>query len=115
MRAFPVGRHNFELFRELSEMAFLLLRRHSSLLISLLAMMISTGLPELSSESDLNVVRAALQLDMPEEEAIGHFRRDFTESLRNAWTISLDWWFHMMNQKRPKGAVANGNNIGGNK
>jgi hypothetical protein len=41
---------NFERFRELCEKAFLTIRHHGSLIISLLAMMISTGLPELSSE-----------------------------------------------------------------
>ena len=50
---------------------------------------------------DLNVVRSTLHLDAAsEEEALRAFRADFNESLRNAWTISLDWWFHMMNQRR---------------
>ena len=91
---------NFETFRNLCERAYLTLRRNGSLLISLLAMMISTGLPELSSEQDVNIVRATLNLDRSEEEALESFRREFDESLRNAWKISLDWWFHMMNQMR---------------
>ena len=62
--------------------------------------MISTGLPELSSEQDVNIVRATLNLDRSEEEALESFRREFDESLRNAWKISLDWWFLMMNQMR---------------
>lgn len=66
-------------------------------------MMISTGLPELNSEQDLNVVRQTLQLDRTEEQALEHFKKDFNESLRNAWTISLDWWFHMKNQMWIKG------------
>ncbi len=66
-------------------------------------MMISTGLPELSSEQDLNVIRATLQLDRGDElDALEHFRKDFDQSLKNAWKISLDWWFHMMNQARAK-------------
>lgn len=40
--------------------AFLILRRHGSLIISLFAMMISTGLPELSCEKDLNYLRDTL-------------------------------------------------------
>ena len=91
---------NFENFRNHCERAYLLLRRNGSLLISLLAMMISTGLPELSSEQDLNIVRSTLNLDRSEEEALENFKREFDESLRNAWKISLDWWFHMMNQTR---------------
>ena len=45
-----VDRRNFERFRGLCESAFLTVRRNGSLVISILAMMISTGLPELSSE-----------------------------------------------------------------
>ena len=63
-------------------------------------MMISTGLPELSSEGDLNVVRSALLLDVSEEEALESFRKTFDESLQRAWSISVNWWFHMMNQIR---------------
>jgi hypothetical protein len=37
-------------------------------------------------------------LDRSEEEAIEFFRKDFDESLKNAWTISVDWWFHSINQ-----------------
>jgi len=35
--------------------------------------------------------------------ALHRFRKDFNESLRNAWTVSLDWWFHTLNQMRSKG------------
>ena len=66
-------------------------------------MMISTGLPELASEQDLNYIRTTLHLDYSDAMALENFRKDFNESLRNAWTISLDWWFHMMNQMRAKG------------
>ena len=97
------AKRNFERFRVLCEEAFIAIRRHGSLIISLLAMMIQTGLPELSSEQDLNAIRATLHLDRSEDEALEHFRKDFNESLRNAWTISLDWWFHMLNQKRARG------------
>lgn len=40
--------------------AFIILRQHGSLILSLFAMMISTGLPELSSEKDLNYLRETL-------------------------------------------------------
>ena len=40
--------------------AFLILRRHGSFIISLFAMMISTGLPELSCEKDLNYLRETM-------------------------------------------------------
>lgn len=95
---------NFDVFRNLCERAFLAIRRRADLIISLLTLMISTGLPELNSEQDLNIVRTTLHLDQTSEsEALEMFRKDFKESLRNQWTISLNWWVHMVNQLRSKG------------
>jgi phosphatidylinositol-4,5-bisphosphate 3-kinase len=54
------GPVRFEAFQSNCEQAFLVLRRHGSFIISLLAMMISTGLPELSCEKDLNYLRETM-------------------------------------------------------
>lgn len=54
------GADEFRNFQELCEMAFIILRRHGCLILSLFSMMISTGLPELSSEKDLNYLRETL-------------------------------------------------------
>ena len=54
------GAARFEAFQKNCEQAFLILRRHGSFIISLFAMMISTGLPELSCEKDLNYLRETL-------------------------------------------------------
>jgi hypothetical protein len=56
------------------------------------------GLINRSFFQDLNTIRTTLHLDRSEEEAIEFFRKDFDESLKNAWTISVDWWFHSINQ-----------------
>lgn len=40
--------------------AFITLRKHGTLILSLFAMMLATGLPELSSEKDLNYLRETL-------------------------------------------------------
>lgn len=56
------GTTRFETFQNICEQAFLILRRHGSFIISLLAMMISTGLPELSCEKDLNYLRETMVL-----------------------------------------------------
>lgn len=50
----------FQRFQSYCEQAFLVLRQHGGLILSLFAMMISTGLPELSSEKDLNYLRDTL-------------------------------------------------------
>ncbi|KAE8741235.1 hypothetical protein FOCC_FOCC013221 [Frankliniella occidentalis] len=84
----------FQMFQSHCEKAFLILRKHGGLILSLFAMMISTGLPELSSEKDLNYIRDTLVLNKTEQEAIAHFRAKFDEALALAWRTSLDWAAH---------------------
>ncbi|MPC31407.1 Phosphatidylinositol 4,5-bisphosphate 3-kinase catalytic subunit beta isoform [Portunus trituberculatus] len=79
--------------------AFLILRKYGSFIISLFAMMISTGLPELQSEKDLNYLKETLKLDLSEDEARDHFRSKFDEALANAWKTSVNWAFHSMAKK----------------
>lgn len=105
----------FETFQSFCEQAFLILRRHGSFIITLFAMMISTGLPELSCEKDLNYLRETLVslpfrvkihnltdtftlkvLDLSEQAALCHFRERFEEAKNNSFSTSVNWWFHNM-------------------
>lgn len=90
-------RHNSEAFgrfQKYCEEAFLILRRQGALIISLFAMMLTTGMPELTSEKDLDYLRETLVLDVPEADALLHFRAKFEEALRNSWTTSINWFAH---------------------
>ena len=53
-----------------------MLRNNGCLLVSLLAMTLSSGMPELQSEADLEYMREMLQLNdnITEEAALTHFR-----------------------------------------
>ncbi|XP_011213577.1 phosphatidylinositol 4,5-bisphosphate 3-kinase catalytic subunit delta isoform [Bactrocera dorsalis] len=84
----------FLYFQNMCEKAFLVLRKHGCLILSLFSMMISTGLPELSSEKDLNYLKETLVLDYTEEKAREHFRSKFSEALVNSWKTSLNWASH---------------------
>ncbi|KAJ1528067.1 hypothetical protein ONE63_007985 [Megalurothrips usitatus] len=84
----------FQMFQSHCEKAFLILRKHGGLILSLFAMMISTGLPELSCEKDLNYLRDTLVLNKTEEQAIAHFRAKFDEAIANSWKTSLNWASH---------------------
>ncbi|KAL3270242.1 hypothetical protein HHI36_009298 [Cryptolaemus montrouzieri] len=84
----------FKIFQEYCEKAFLILRKHGNLILSLCAMMISTGLPELSSEKDLNYLRETLVLLKTEKDALEHFKSKFNEALSNSWKTSLNWASH---------------------
>ncbi|XP_014210084.1 phosphatidylinositol 4,5-bisphosphate 3-kinase catalytic subunit delta isoform [Copidosoma floridanum] len=88
----------FYRFQNSCEQAFLILRRHGSLILSLFAMMMSTGLPELSSEKDLNYLRDTLVLEASEAEAQMHFRSKFEDALRSSWKTSLNWASHNMSK-----------------
>ncbi|XP_064460936.1 phosphatidylinositol 4,5-bisphosphate 3-kinase catalytic subunit beta isoform-like isoform X2 [Ornithodoros turicata] len=81
-------------FQEYCEEAFLILRRQGALIISLFAMMLTTGMPELTSEKDLDYLRETLVLDVSEADALQHFRAKFDEALRNSWTTSINWFAH---------------------
>ncbi|XP_039747137.1 phosphatidylinositol 4,5-bisphosphate 3-kinase catalytic subunit delta isoform [Pararge aegeria] len=89
---------DFKIFRELCETAFKILRKHGHLILSLFSMMISTGLPELSSEKDLQYLRQTLVMDLSEEKAIEHFRLKFDQAVTSSWTASVNWAFHNMDK-----------------
>ncbi|GIY91475.1 phosphatidylinositol 4,5-bisphosphate 3-kinase catalytic subunit beta isoform [Caerostris extrusa] len=84
----------FSRFQQYCEQAFMILRRRGPLVISLFAMMLSTGIPELTSEKDLDYLRETLVLDMSEQEALKHFRTKFDEALKNSWKTSINWLAH---------------------
>eukprot|EP00731_Ephydatia_muelleri_P014562 Em0008g282a len=84
----------FEKFTRLCEEAYIILRRRASLFINLLAMMLQTGIPELRSPDDLNYVRDALVLDVPENEARAHFQAKLQEARSSAWSTSWNWYIH---------------------
>lgn len=85
---------DFRRFQQYCEDAFLIIRRKGPLFISLFAMMLSTGIPEISSVDDLNYLRETLVLDKSEEQAREHFRAKFTEALKNSWKTSFNWFAH---------------------
>ncbi|XP_030764150.1 phosphatidylinositol 4,5-bisphosphate 3-kinase catalytic subunit delta isoform-like [Sitophilus oryzae] len=84
----------FKIFQDYCERAFMVLRKHGNLILSLFSMMISTGLPELSSEKDLQYLKETLVLSKTDAEALAHFRAKFDEALTNSWKTSLNWASH---------------------
>ena len=72
---------DFQRFIKLACEAYNILRRHAALFINLFAMMLSTGIPELRSEKDINFLRDALSLELTEEEASKKLTRLIYECL----------------------------------
>ncbi|XP_030842482.1 phosphatidylinositol 4,5-bisphosphate 3-kinase catalytic subunit beta isoform [Strongylocentrotus purpuratus] len=83
----------FDSFRRCCEEAFMILRRRGNLLINLFAMMLSSGIPELSDET-IKYLRDVLVLDRSEDDALRFFQGKFNEALKNSWKTSLDWMMH---------------------
>ncbi|PRD35280.1 UNVERIFIED_CONTAM: Pik3ca [Trichonephila clavipes] len=90
----PKKSKEFQSFMQLCGKAYLMLRRHANLLITLFIMMLSTGIPELQSMNDIGYLRKTLQVEKTEEEALEYFQNQFFEAYGGAWTTKLDWFFH---------------------
>ncbi len=78
--------------------AYLALRRHSNLLITLFTMMLPAGIPELQSINDVGYLRRTLGVEKSEKEALEYFRTMFYDAYDGAWTTKLDWFFHSVKQ-----------------
>ncbi|XP_035226902.1 phosphatidylinositol 4,5-bisphosphate 3-kinase catalytic subunit alpha isoform-like isoform X2 [Stegodyphus dumicola] len=90
----PKKSREFQTFQQLCGKAYLMLRRHANLLITLFIMMLSTGIPELQSIDDVGYLRKTLQVEKTEKEALEYFQNQFFEAYGGAWTTKLDWFFH---------------------
>lgn len=86
----------YKKFAGLCEVAYLELRKKAGVLLNLLAMMLSTGIPQLQTVNDLSYVRDALVLNSTEEEARKHFSSQMAESLDKSWSTSMNWFFHSL-------------------
>lgn len=81
-------------FKQTCEEAFKKLRNHGSLFINLFSLMLSCEIPELTTPNDINYIRDALCLGMTEEMALDNFRKRMKEAISNAWSVSVNWYFH---------------------
>eukprot|EP01103_Thecamoeba_quadrilineata_P018313 TRINITY_DN690_c0_g2_i1.p1 TRINITY_DN690_c0_g2~~TRINITY_DN690_c0_g2_i1.p1 ORF type:complete len:1106 (+),score=228.82 TRINITY_DN690_c0_g2_i1:177-3320(+) len=72
---------NFHFFIDLCCRGYNVLRLHANIFINLFAMMLSTGIPELKSEEDIEYLSTALSLNLTDEEAKKAFTKLIYESL----------------------------------
>ncbi|XP_042347657.1 phosphatidylinositol 4,5-bisphosphate 3-kinase catalytic subunit gamma isoform [Plectropomus leopardus] len=86
----------FQRFRDTCTQAYLSLRAHSRLLITLFSLMLLTGIPELSAAEDMRYLREALQDEQVEAEAKEHFLRQIAVCENEGWKVQANWWVHMV-------------------
>ncbi|XP_062843396.1 phosphatidylinositol 4,5-bisphosphate 3-kinase catalytic subunit beta isoform [Trichomycterus rosablanca] len=84
----------FGSFRQYCEEAYLILRKNGNLFITLFALMLTAGLPELTSVRDIQYLKDSLALGKTDEEALKQFRQKFDEALRESWTTKVNWMAH---------------------
>ncbi|XP_063061973.1 phosphatidylinositol 4,5-bisphosphate 3-kinase catalytic subunit beta isoform [Engraulis encrasicolus] len=90
----PTNTQKFGSFRQYCEDAYLVLRRNGNLIITLFALMLTAGLPELTSVKDIQYLKDSLALGKTEDEALKQFRQKFDEALRESWTTKVNWMAH---------------------
>lgn len=99
---FVMGRYKgrnslyFQKFMDTCTQAYLSLRSHSRLLVTLFSIMLLTGIPELSAAEDMRYLREALQEDRSEAEAKEHFLQQISECEAQGWKVQTNWWIHLM-------------------
>ncbi|XP_034023735.1 LOW QUALITY PROTEIN: phosphatidylinositol 4,5-bisphosphate 3-kinase catalytic subunit beta isoform [Thalassophryne amazonica] len=84
----------FSSFRQYCEDAYLILRKNGNLFITLFALMLTAGLPELTSVKDIQYLKDSLALGKTDDEALKQFRHKFDEALRESWTTKVNWMAH---------------------
>ena len=83
LHALPNG---FQRFEELACRAFNVLRQHSTLLVSLFSLMLSCGIPELKTMTDIQFLEKKLMLGATNEEASLHLKNQIALSLKTKMT-----------------------------
>lgn len=87
----------YMMFEQDCTRAFNILRRNANLLITLLILMLGTGIPELKKPDDLLYIKNKLVLDMTEEQAAAEFIKLIKESKESTKT-TINNFFHNVNR-----------------
>ncbi|EGC32311.1 hypothetical protein DICPUDRAFT_38568, partial [Dictyostelium purpureum] len=80
---------SFKFFTDLCCSSFKFVRKYKNLFIILFCLMISTGIPELSTKGDISYVREAFFMDVNDEEAASSFSKLIQKSLKSTTTQLL--------------------------
>ena len=83
----------FASFRDLCGKAYMALRKHTSLLITLFNMMLYSGIPELQPD-DIQYLMDTLAIDKTDQAALAYFESRFDEAYKRSVFTKIDWFFH---------------------
>ncbi|XP_059505694.1 phosphatidylinositol 4,5-bisphosphate 3-kinase catalytic subunit gamma isoform isoform X2 [Stegostoma tigrinum] len=85
----------FQRFKDICIQAYMSLRLHSNLLVTLFSLMMLTGIPELSCVKDIQYLKEALAVGKDEKTASEHFLSQINTCENLGWTVQANWWIHM--------------------
>ena len=88
---------NFKYFTNLACQAYHLVRLNGNRFITLLEMMLSTGIPQLTKVQDIYYLRESLKLGASREVADSHFRRQIERSLHNKRSVWMNFFHTVAN------------------
>eukprot|EP00298_Acanthocystis_sp_HF-20_P016999 c21646_g3_i3.p1 GENE.c21646_g3_i3~~c21646_g3_i3.p1 ORF type:complete len:760 (-),score=319.23 c21646_g3_i3:167-2356(-) len=88
----------FNSFVDLCCKAYLVLRKNANLFINMFAMMLSTGIPELEDEEDIQYMIDVLKLDVSDDEATSQLKKLILYSHNNFFK-QVDGYFHIATRK----------------
>ncbi|XP_078727629.1 phosphatidylinositol 4,5-bisphosphate 3-kinase catalytic subunit gamma isoform-like [Lampetra fluviatilis] len=89
----------FQRFVDTCCRAYLALRRHKNLLITLFNMMATTGMPEVTPR-DIEHMREALVVKASEADAEAHIRGEIEHCKVKGWTVQINWWMHLLASRK---------------
>jgi phosphatidylinositol kinase/protein kinase (PI-3 family) len=96
--AYVLGGSSSPLFKEFELLccrAYNVLRKHSTLLITLFSLMLQCGIPELETDADIVWLREKLLIGSSDEEAAKYFNARIHEALTTR-TVQLNDAVHML-------------------
>ncbi|KAH3779771.1 phosphatidylinositol 4,5-bisphosphate 3-kinase catalytic subunit alpha isoform-like [Dreissena polymorpha] len=77
---------------------FMSIRRHGTLFLTLLNLMMHSNLPELNCQADIEYCRDVLGLDKPDHEVAKKFFKELIASYKKQWMTNLNFWCHRLNK-----------------
>jgi phosphatidylinositol-4,5-bisphosphate 3-kinase len=86
---------NFQKFVDLTCQAYNILRHNANMFITMFSMMISSGMPELTKEEDIQYLQEAFALELTDAEAADKMKKLIAEALDSTAT-KLNFAIHIM-------------------
>ncbi|XP_065644549.1 phosphatidylinositol 4,5-bisphosphate 3-kinase catalytic subunit beta isoform isoform X2 [Hydra vulgaris] len=92
---YVISKHmNIDDFKDMCIVAFKTLRSRGNLFITIFAMLLSTGIPELEHPNDIEYIRESMALTKDEADAVRHFEMSYREAYNNRASTTLNWSLH---------------------